>query len=237
MTKKLTIESEESDVEVRRKALEAFQAVRVFLRNNAHGLRDLLSYSNRFGGCWTMYLDLAGLPYPNTMLVFYGEEHDNGTSFQSPYSVIFIGCLKDVRNLRSLPAEFASQMEGFVHEFVHIMSPGAQGRPGSESSTHVRSGDLTKYYNHDEETNAYYQEAAFRMETFIRTLMTHATPEVQRKYTGMTDRELLTFMITRYVNKGFLNHIMEDKQRKFLKRAMRFIHQTIIPMIRPTQGK
>lgn len=218
-------EDEASDDEIREQAMAAAQQVRDFLDRHESYLSDVLQPAR--DGDFALRGSMAGLDR-NLIIVFTHEGH-SGIGTAGGKDVILIRSLLSAGSTKYLNTRFSGDTwDSFVHEYAHYLSRG-RGYVNSVKDYEER-GEAAYYSNHDE-VNSYYIEASAGFKRLMKNLIQYATPDLLRPYQEMTDHELYAFMLRSCGDKGFLKNADAQARRRFDKRAMRFIAQTVRPLL------
>lgn len=232
----MLFESEDTDRAARAEARKVFLAVHAYLEANTGWLDEVLlaADNKRHGNGFVVRGVRAGLPDDLVLFLTPPNKHgvEAGLSRTETGFVMVLSILLAPGSVKHLATRFRSGGERlFTHEFMHyLLSKRTEGRTSSSSAARQNHG-LADYFNHPEETNAFYQEAAANMESFARALGM-APPAVTAVWAQKPVSELLGMMKTKFTGEDFLKYASPSTMRAFDKRAVRFIQQTFLPMLR-----
>lgn len=234
-------ESESSDRVARLLASMTFKQIKGWLEQAApHGYRGLkeLPEGSRYAGGFFLSLNDIGSDYTDLSIIFMHEVQDKNTvmgaafgkSADASNKFIFMSVLIAPGDTTHLSTRFAMTEKHFVHEFMHYLMVSRNKSNPIPSSRKLVNGDTTAYHNDNDETNAYYQEAAHGAVEFFKAVV-RQSPEKAAEFAQMTTQELMQFIIPRFANKDFMDDLSRANRRAFLKRMVRCIGETIRPML------
>lgn len=236
-------ESEETDREVRDEAEKAFGKVRDYLARHEDYLENVLQPfdNSHMGRGFALRGVRVGLPRDLIILFIARNKKAGGSAISGAIgklpdgsTVLVVASLLEEGSARYLPTRFGtSGMKTFIHEYVHYLLERRHGGRLKGAGDAARAGDDAAYFNHPDETNAYYQEAAFEMTRFGRALLNPMVPEwVRNEWATKSIPDLLSHMKGSSLPKDFLAHATPQTMRAFDKRAVRYLTQTFLPMLR-----
>lgn len=237
-------ESELSDQVARNQAVRVHKQITYWLTQNQDVLSQRLPAIHRgpFAGGFRMDMEMCDLDgdFPDLVVLFvpkFGADIGGGNVAGGGYtkigwrSYIVIPCLLKPGSTEYLATRFGSGgLTPFVHEFMHYLTQKRNKGAAETSANKLGSNDLSGYYNHPEETNAYYQEAAHRLESFISAVC-HNAPQAIEDWYNMSTGELVSYAKKSWVDKQFLKQATHKTIRALDKRLARFIEETIRPML------
>lgn len=189
--------------------------------------------------------DLDG-DFPDLVVIFVPKSKaDVGGGYSSAggfakmgwRSYIVIPCLLKPGSTEYLSTRFGSGgLTPFVHEFMHYLMRKRIKGADTNSADKLSSGDASGYFNDSDETNAYYQEAAHRLEGFINAVCLNA-PQAVEDWSRMSTGELVAYAKKSWVAPEFMTHATPKTVRALDKRLARFIEETIRPMMMKAQER
>jgi hypothetical protein len=235
-------ESEASDSIARQEALDAFKSIKIWLKLNEGYLEpDLLIQSATFPDGYFFPIRRAGVPENGLYILLLPKaEGKNGYAARASFgttkhgAVIALHVLLGPSDLKFVDTRLGGFRTEFVHEYMHYLSwkHNRLGRRGG-SSRAVDAGNMSAYYNNEDETNAYFQEAADSILSVIGGLVRAGEP-AREILTGLAARsmtELTQYMKQKFFDKDFLDHATEKTMRALNKRLARLLSETVLPMI------
>jgi hypothetical protein len=236
----ILVESEDTDRAAREEAVAIFNHVHSALDDPR--LRSMLTPHSSHGGSFVV----RGMGLPDDLLLLLAPEDTTPslggvkTKDGKRRKIISLPVLIAPGDLTHIATRFRGQMLNFVHEYQHYTISSRSGGRSAYSAQAAASGDLTAYYNNPDETNAYYQEAAHKMEARIAMLLQNSRHEkianLLDDIMALDDRGMLKYFYADFVEKEYLKHASEKARRAMSKRAIRFFRETIRPMISRTSS-
>jgi hypothetical protein len=218
-------EDEPSDDKVRDEAETAYEAVKNYLTKHAAYLDDALQPVRQ--GDFCIRGSKVGLA--RSLIIVFTHTGHSGIGTAGGNDVILVNCLRGPGDTKYLDTRFGSGgHDTFVHEYAHYLS---KGREYANSVNDYNERGETAYYNNSEEVQANYVESTAGFRRLVRSIIEYASPEILQEYKDMTDQQLYEFMVRSCVKKDFINNLEPEVRRRFDKRSMRFISQTIRPLL------
>lgn len=238
-------EDAESDFEARERARAAHRKIADWIAGLEEdgSIDEELKQSTAQGGSLYFRAAQAGVRVPEApgliiVLAPQKRNHAYGT-LPDGTKVIVFSVLREPYSTKYLTTRFRTGAEqGFIHEFQHLVMS-ARRKQKSDSAALADRGDYSGYFNDPDETNAFFQEAAHKMEDMVRVLAQAVknfpdTKDQVRKTLGeWLDQTVVEVVkdLKRHANDAFLQHATPKTLRHFEKRAARFANETYFPMI------
>jgi hypothetical protein len=221
-----------TDKAARNEAEHVFMEIFDWLTKNEANLPKLLLKKPKTGS-FVLPCSKTGLPEEYDWLIIDftpSKGHDGYAAFpKSAHKLISISCLIAPNDLKYLPTRFYGKKRAFIHEFQHYLNDlRTKGKNKNSRDDFEQNGEAS-YFNNAEEVNAYYQESAHEMETFMKAVV---KTNASHKFADYDTKRFLIFMLSKFVDSGFQEHASEETMRKFIRRATPFLNEIIIPMVR-----
>lgn len=247
-------EDEESDRADRLSAVILHTQISQWLENNEQNLEYRLKHirGGVLDGGLMLTMDMVDMDeYYRDLVVVFTSKPDaetrtdqNGGQFVTQGGlfifkglvVIGLPILKGPGDTTHLASRFrVGGKRSFIHEFMHYLMRRRSTKKGSVSVL-SHGLDPDAYFNNDDETNAYYQEAAQDVVELTQSIL-DVSPRWVEKLANMSVQELVAWFKPRSFNKDFLKYASPKTMRALDKRLARLIVTTIKPMIEKAQKK
>ena len=235
-------ESEETDRAARLEAVMVFSRIRDWLSEYQDYLAERLQTvsTGRFAGSFVLNVQRLEREYTDLFVIFApkGEVQTaaNGDQFipkaglgisADGHKFIVLRCLIAPHDTRFLDTRFGAQKWNFVHEFMHYLMRNRANTVSNSAGSAKQS--LDAYYNNPDETNAYYQEMAQSIVDIIRGIS--QSRSALEKFSNMTTPALAMRLKGMCGDRDMLASLSAKNMRALDKRLVRFVDQTIRPML------
>jgi hypothetical protein len=236
------IESEETDKADRDEAEGLFDLMQDWLEAHADHLADRLTHGNALGGCWVLQAKFLGPQWSDLLIIFAPRLQQGGSTMRGSFGhagnrpVLVLTVLKGPSDLQYLDTRVRGSREIFLHEYQHYLAWYRNKRPSKTSAEALGDDDdFGAYYNHAEELNAYYQEGVSGFARLVQNVIRLGhRDEAMNMWGSKSTQELVADIMTRHINKDFVENLTPGNHRKIEKRVARFVEQTIRPMFTNT---
>jgi hypothetical protein len=225
-------EDEALDQRARDEAVEVFRSISEWLPDNVDKLRPVSDFHFDLGakeGSLFLPIEAAKL-----VIVFEPGDGEAWVGEEGEWIGIFLPHLRAPNVATGLPRIFTANKITFVHEFMHFLLRRRE-KPNRVRATNYRrsavgrptdSSDPRAYYNHPQETNAYYQEAAMKIADYFRNLH----PDDLLSYARKNPSEIVK-LLYQFFQQPFLRNLTPENRRKLDKRLARYVTQSLRPAI------
>jgi len=245
-------EDEESDQQWRDAAVAVFKIIgRILSTDNLDRMLTPCHGSNGRAGAYGIHSSsFLAPPYDDFWVVFEPRGGDvTPAAGENPAGgyIIYFPMLPPGGDVHDLADLWDAERDTFIHEFTHYLllkrDSGSRKRsyekraakaalrgktvePDSASDGYLLKGDFAGYFNHPQETNAYYQEATAR----IMHLFRNASESMRRKMAEQPTARIVAYLRGAFPA-DFIAHLTPENRRKLDKRLARFADQTLRPML------
>jgi len=156
---------ERRDSHFRKMALDAYNRV----VERIHG-KDYQSLSDSSFGKFKIVYDIQPKTVAKRCHLIISAEHPDSFGFVKKASI---------PNVHRGDGIIFSNMDGpdvFIHEYIHFLDTVRTGHAAEQTLT-----DRMRYYNSPEELNAYYQEAAHKIQERVTDLTSRVDPQMAKR--------------------------------------------------------
>ena len=234
-------EDEESDRAERLQAVIAFNQISGWLSDHEESLPDHMMQVDLWGErgfALTPHMLHLDTMFPNIVFLFMPKSKTDVGGFEPVASLatkgnqffLIVRCLLNENDPKYLPDRFrVGAKKSFIHEFIHYVLRMKTGPLGQDTVATFADKGPEAYFNHPDETNAYYQEAAHEAVEIARMLQ-REVPVSATQLNAKTTPELVRWFKARCFDKDFMEWANSKTMRALDKRLARLIDTTIRPI-------
>lgn len=160
----------------------------------------------------------------------FGTAKPDAGGILSGKKFIILRCLKAPGDLEDVVTRFRHGFKpDFIHEFQHYLLSQRRSEKVRTSGEALEKDGVAAYFNDNDETNAYYQEAVHDIAEFFQIVREKA-PQKIAEFDDMSTPRLMEWCKKQFFHADFLAHASPKTTRALNKRLYRFLEQAIRPM-------